>query len=69
VKAFMKSIQNAAWAFPVISLCTADYMYFLKGIEYKSDEYYKTRSECHDRSAKWILKLCEKNWGLYVKAG
>lgn len=58
--------SRAVYTFSVNSL---DYKYSLRGHDYKSEEYFKVRSEVHLRAAKRILKLCESNKGFYIKAG
>lgn len=37
LKGTLRSVLNAARAVPCVSLCVADYMYSLRGLEYKSD--------------------------------
>ncbi|XP_031116941.1 uncharacterized aarF domain-containing protein kinase 1 [Ipomoea triloba] len=56
------------------ALCTitsnvVDYVYSLHGLTQNSEEYLRVASEVHLRSAKRILRLCEANKGVYVKAG
>lgn len=40
-----------------------------KGATRKSPEYNKVKAEIHQRSADRLLKLCESNRGIYIKAG
>lgn len=40
-----------------------------KGTKRKSPEYNKVKAEIHQRSAERLLKLCESNRGIYIKAG
>lgn len=61
IKGTLNSVRNAMRAVPCVSICVADYLYHLRGLDYKSDEYKEVRSKCHERAAKRFLKVCEKN--------
>jgi predicted unusual protein kinase regulating ubiquinone biosynthesis (AarF/ABC1/UbiB family) len=44
-----------------------DYQYTLRGLEGEALEEAKT--QCHQRGADRLLKLCMKNGGIYIKLG
>ncbi|XP_071711874.1 uncharacterized protein [Rutidosis leptorrhynchoides] len=52
-----------------ITANVVDYKYSLQGLSLDADHYTSILSEVYLRSAKRILKLCEKNQGFYIKAG
>ncbi|XP_042500929.1 aarF domain-containing protein kinase 1 isoform X1 [Macadamia integrifolia] len=62
-------VLRSSRAVYTITLNIVDYKYSLHGLPWESEEYRRTLSEVHLRSAKRILKLCEANKGFYVKAG
>ncbi|KAG0628313.1 hypothetical protein M758_1G017700 [Ceratodon purpureus] len=64
-RGFVRS-SRAVYTFAVNTL---DYKVSLRGYEEKSDEYYDARDKVHERAAKRLLRLCEKNRGFYIKAG
>jgi hypothetical protein len=43
VRGTFSSVMNALRAFPCVSLCVADYLYNLRGLDSKSDEYKEIR--------------------------
>ena len=60
------NLYRAAW---VAIYSVYDYHVSLKGLDYKTDEYYKVRSICHQRSAERILWLSKTCRGIYFKGG
>ncbi|KAF7831151.1 putative aarF domain-containing protein kinase 1 isoform X1 [Senna tora] len=62
-------IVRTARAVSTVACNIADYKYSLRGLDEGSEEYRLKMSEIHLRSAKRLVKLCEKNKGFYVKAG
>ncbi|GAB4827358.1 hypothetical protein Ancab_034245 [Ancistrocladus abbreviatus] len=69
IRAAFNGLSRSSLAIFTIASNVFDYKYSLHGLPEGSDEYRCTMSEVHLRSAKRILKLCDANKGLYVKAG
>ncbi|XP_021863080.2 uncharacterized protein [Spinacia oleracea] len=63
------ALRRSSYTFFTIASTVFDYKYSMYGLTKGSDEYQRSNSEVHLRSAKRILKLCEDNKGFYVKAG
>lgn len=68
-KAGIVVVIRSSRAIFTIASNVIDYEYSLHGLSKESDVYRDKLSEVHLRSAKRILKLCEANKGIYVKAG
>ena len=51
------------------ALIVADYKLCLAGLEKNSPPFLDARNRVHERSAARLLRLCERNGGLYTKAG
>ncbi|CAK9143456.1 unnamed protein product [Ilex paraguariensis] len=69
VRAALNGVVRSSRALFTITSVVVDYKYSLHGLSADSDDYLRTLSEVHLRSAKRILRLCEANKGFYVKAG
>ncbi|XP_065850355.1 uncharacterized protein [Euphorbia lathyris] len=68
-RAAIHAVLRSSRAISTIAFTVADYKHSLRGLTADSNEYRLKLSEVHLRSAKRMLKLCETNKGLYVKAG
>ncbi|WCJ25145.1 AarF domain-containing protein kinase 1 [Euphorbia peplus] len=68
-RAEIHALLRSSRAISTIAFTVADYKYSLRTLPADSDQYRLQLSEVHLRSAKRMLKLCETNKGLYVKAG
>ena len=62
-------ITRAATATATAALIVADYKISLAGLEKDSTPFFTAREQVHERSATRLLYLCERNGGLYTKAG
>uniref|UniRef100_A0A0A9BUQ2 ABC1 atypical kinase-like domain-containing protein n=1 Tax=Arundo donax TaxID=35708 RepID=A0A0A9BUQ2_ARUDO len=62
-------VARSSRAVYTIGFVVADYKYSLRGLDSVSADYRVKLSEVNLRSAKKLLKLCERNGGFYVKAG
>ena len=51
------------------ALIVADYKVSLFGLEKDSPPFVEARASLHERAAARLLRLCERNGGLYTKAG
>ncbi|KAL5102109.1 hypothetical protein RYX36_006436 [Vicia faba] len=68
-RAQIHGIVRTARAVSAVASTVVDYEFSLRGLPKHSDQYRKTSSQVHLRSAERFLKLCEANKGFYVKAG
>ncbi|KAL3838737.1 hypothetical protein ACJIZ3_023328 [Penstemon smallii] len=66
---FLNGVVRSSRALSTITSCVVDYKYSLHSLPADSEEYGRTLSEIHLRSARRILRLCDVNKGFYVKAG
>ncbi|KAF3667301.1 putative 65-kDa microtubule-associated protein 6-like [Capsicum annuum] len=66
---FINSIIRSTRALTTIISTIIDYKYTLSCFNLSTDEYRLALTELHLRSAKRILKMCEANKGIYIKAG
>ncbi|GAQ89863.1 Protein kinase superfamily [Klebsormidium nitens] len=64
-----QGVLRSSRAIRAFVLNSLDYKYTLRDMDKMTDEYDELRAKVHQRSAKRILQLCEKNTGTYVKAG
>tara|TARA_B110000977_G_scaffold103030_1_gene134544 strand:+ start:572 stop:2584 length:2013 start_codon:yes stop_codon:yes gene_type:complete len=62
-------LTRAFTATSTATLIAADYKLSLFGLEKDSPKFLDARAELHERSAVRLLHLCERNGGLYTKAG
>ncbi|KAI5434623.1 hypothetical protein KIW84_021452 [Lathyrus oleraceus] len=69
IRAQIHGIARTARAVSTVASTVVDYEFSLRGLPKYSDQYRKTSSQVHLRSAERFLKLCESNKGFYVKAG
>ncbi|CAK8538082.1 unnamed protein product [Lathyrus sativus] len=69
IRAQIHGIIRTARAVSTVVSTVVDYEFSLRGLPKHSDQYRKTSSQVHLRSAERFLKLCEANKGFYVKAG
>jgi len=46
-----------------------DYKHSLSGYEYKSAAYKEAATKVHERASAKVLRLCQDNGGVYIKAG
>ena len=60
---------RAARATATAARIVVDYKWSLAGIEKDSPPFHDARHGVHERSAARLLALCERNGGLYTKAG
>ncbi|KAK2973160.1 hypothetical protein RJ640_009583 [Escallonia rubra] len=69
ITAALHVVVRSSRALFTITANVVDYKFSLRGLPEESDDYRRTLSEVHLRSANRILRLCEANRGFYVKAG
>jgi len=62
-------VTRAAAATATAALIVADYKWSLRGLAKDSPPFQEARHGVHERSAARLLTLCERNGGLYTKAG
>ena len=62
-------VTRAVTATATAALIVADYKLRLAGLEKNSPQFLDARNGVHERSAARLLRLCERNGGLYTKAG
>ena len=62
-------LTRAAAATSTAALIVADYKLSLFGLEKDSPPFVEARASLHERAAARLLRLCERNGGLYTKAG
>ena len=62
-------VTRAVTATATAALIVADYKLRLAGLEKNSPPFLDARNRVHERSAARLLRLCERNGGLYTKAG
>lgn len=62
-------LTRAAAATSTAALIVADYKWSLFGLEKDSPPFVEARASLHERAASRLLRLCERNGGLYTKAG
>jgi aarF domain-containing kinase len=62
-------LTRAAAATSTAALIVADYKWSLFGLEKDSPPFVSARASLHERAAARLLRLCERNGGLYTKAG
>ena len=62
-------LTRAAAATSTAALIVADYKWSLFGMEKDSPPFVSARAALHERAAARLLRLCERNGGLYTKAG
>ena len=62
-------LTRAAAATSTAALIVADYKWSLFGLEKDSPAFVSARASLHERAAARLLRLCERNGGLYTKAG
>ena len=62
-------VTRAVTATATAALIVADYKLCLAGLEKNSPQFLDARNKVHERSAARLLRLCERNGGLYTKAG
>ena len=62
-------VTRAVTATATAALIVADYKLCLAGLEKNSPPFLDARNRVHERSAARLLRLCERNGGLYTKAG
>ena len=62
-------VTRATVATATTAIIVADYKLSLWGLEKGSEPFIVRRNEVHERSARRLLSLCERNGGLYTKAG
>ena len=62
-------LTRAAAATSTTALIVADYKWSLFGLEKDSPPFVSARGALHERAAARLLRLCERNGGLYTKAG